>query len=114
MRSLALDGFRAPEESPDSAGQRWPLTAAPSNRGKVPQKGDGLSAAPKGVGEKMRYLISRSGDGFARQTPPGARPIGGLRGPRPLGCVARVGRQRPTQRNDRTPHLLGEVTESGL
>ena len=41
------------EESPDSTGQRWPLTTAPRHRGKVPQKRDGLPAWQGGVGEKV-------------------------------------------------------------
>ena len=62
----------------------WPLTAAPSDRGKVPQKRDGLGVARRrGVGETAGYdPTSRAGDGIGRQTPPGARQTRRVRGPR--------------------------------
>jgi hypothetical protein len=70
------------EESPDSAGRWWPLTAAPSDRGKVPQKGNGLAALPRGVGEK----VSRSP--AASVTTPRGKPH--QEQDRQEGCVARA------------------------
>jgi hypothetical protein len=58
---------------------------APRYRGKVPQKTDGLSVSLGGVGEKVTLVTREFGDDLARQTPPGARPKRGLRGPRPSG-----------------------------
>src|SRR4030095_6942938 len=58
----------------------WPLTAALSDQGKVPQKGDG--PVMNGESVKRSATIRGVGDGAARQTPPGAR--------RTRGCVARA------------------------
>ena len=87
----------------------WPLTAAPSDRGKVPQKGDGPGAARRrGVGEKEAASLGGAGDGAVRQTPPGARQTSEDAWPALiLRYVARAGGQPPAQRNDCRPASTG-------